>query len=693
MFSIGWLRALIFGVPLAAGLAGWWAAQGARASRENRTDDLVAMLPGAVPVLNPFLPGDEITRQICDLVYAPVLRIDSEGRLMPGIAEHWDWDLQLTCWFLNAEKATAAAEKLKAIDADQWLAWKLDEVMAKDNEVVLRFSDPDGQNTEAALEHIADLQPEPASVVRVEVAEQARQYYAHFLENAVGAGDIRRVWFDGDIACELVVSGEVNAVVAELENYYSAQQGLNAKVRVVGNMSALREPLLSLHLRPDLRWDDGSAVTAADVKATVNYVLGQPWPVPNRDAFAQIQSMEVLADDRLRVAYRRRLGVALLAWVELPILPEPWTKGHPADVAGAVFAGSMPPGCGDFKVLERDERALVLAPAAAMEKQARFSQIQFRRGDSPFNTQVAFATGTLDLFWPGNEAARDLLRREGLVVRGAPPASRMMVLCNTRSGPLADVRVRAALELATDREALIHDLLAGRGRAVDGVFPPGFWFSPKQVPRKGADLDAAADLLKEAGWLKDVHGVAKKPGEQLTIELLTTAGNEPRERLAAALAEQWSKIGVVVKVVPVSWNEFIGVRLGQREFEAAILGLDYDASWDQLLLWHSSQAGPGGLNFSGVQDRQLDLQLESLAREFDVDQVAGHVAEVEKILTGLRPVIPLIADLQQTAVRTGLLAKDAPADDSQPWTLRDLLLKHAAPADARPALPMMLPKE
>ncbi len=692
MFSIGWLRTLIFGVPLAAGLAGWWAAQGARASRANRTDDVVAMLPGAVPVLNPFLPADEISRQICDLIYDPLLRIGPDGHLRPGIAEHWDWDLQLSCWFTTEEKATAAAEKLKAIDADLWLTWKLDEVVAHGNEVVLRFSDPDGENAEAALAHLADQQPDPASVVRIEGSDQARQYYDHFIENAVGKGDIRRVWFDGDRACELVVSGEVNAVVAELENYYSAQQGLNAKIRVVGKMSALREPMLNLHLRQGMHWDDGSAVTAADVKATANYVLGQPWPVPNRDAFSQIQSIEVLADDRLRIAYRRRLGAALLAWVNLPILPEPWTKGHPADAAGTVFANSMPPGCGDFKVVEKDERALVMAPSRA-NSPSRFLQIQFRRGDSPFNTQVGFATGTLDLFWPGNEAARDLLRREGLVVRGAPPASRMMVLCNIRRGPLADVRVREALELATDRTELIRELLAGRGRAVDGVFPPGFWFSPKQSPRPGADIAAATEKLKEAGWLKDVHGVAKKPGAELTIELLTTAGNAPREKLAAALAAQWSKIGVLVKVVPVSWDEFIGVRLGQRDFDAAILGLDYDASWDQLLLWHSSQASPGGLNFSGVQDRQLDLLLESLAREFDVDKVAAHVAEVDARLLDLRPVIPLIADLQQTAVRTSLLPKRSAADPSLPWTLRDLLIKPASSPEAHPAVPMMLPKE
>ncbi len=80
-------------------------------------------------------------------------------------------------------------------------------------------------------------------------------------------------------------------------------------------VAALLEPVLDFRLKPDLLWPDGSAITAADVRATLAYVLPRSWPLPGRDAFRQIQSITEPEPGRVRVIYRQAYSPAFSAFI------------------------------------------------------------------------------------------------------------------------------------------------------------------------------------------------------------------------------------------------------------------------------------------------------------------------------------------------------------------------------------------
>jgi ABC-type oligopeptide transport system substrate-binding subunit len=131
-------------------------------------------------------------------------------------------------------------------------------------------------------------------------------------------------------------------------------------------------------------------------------------------------------------------------------------------------------------------------------------------------------------------------------------------------------------------------------------------------------------------------------------------------------------------------------RLSTHRFDAAILGLDFETSWDQHPLWHSSQA-EYGLNFAGLADRQIDLLLEDLRGEFDPARVAEKAGEMESLVLAQHPMLPLFTDMTQVALRLSALPEGAKADDLTPWTLRDLVLKSAADASPEPKIEMRKP--
>lgn len=685
-------RVFIFGVPLAAAGLTWWSAQQARASRTTREGEIVAMLPGAPPALNPFVPATEVDRQIVDLIHEPLIRIGTDGRLKPALAQRWNWSQTITCWFLTAEQAQTAAAHLKGISADKWIAWGLDSAAADRAALVLRFSKMGGAGLDAVMHEIEALKPLTAEIIRIDLNEQARPYHEHFMANAVEAGQMKRAWFDGAHSLEIVVAGDVPKFLKEITNYYNAKTSLQPRIASEARITALREPVLEVSLQEGRRWPDGSPVTNEDVRATHAYVMSQPWPVLNRDALREVQEIECIGSSKLRVFYRRESGAALCGWINLPVLPAKWLKAHPADPGGHVFTESSPPGAGLFTITHRDLASLALAPADASRADLHASRITFASGASPFQTKLGFATGAADMFWPETNEIATLLKGKGLGIRAMPPRSRLLVLWNTRAPVLSDTRMREALSLATDRQTLIDGLLHGRGRIQEGIFQPGLWFAqPFQPPR--FDLDAAVRQIEKAGWVRDVEGIAKRPGQQFSFELLTTAGNPQRQKLAETLAAQWRKLGAQVKVTALPWDELIDRRLARRQFDAAIIGLDFETTWDQFPFWHSSQASAGGLNFSGVADRQIDLLLEGLHEEFDPARVTEKTKELENKILALHPILPLFTDMTQVAVRLSALPPGAKTDDLSPWTLRDLVVDPPPPSVKRGEIKMLVPQE
>ena len=233
-------------------------------------------------------------------------------------------------------------------------------------------------------------------------------------------------------------------------------------------------------------------------------------------------------------------------------------------------------------------------------------------------------------------------------------------------------------------------MLGGRGRVEESLFQPGLWFAKKREPLRH-DPAAAYEKLARAGWLRDVNGVARRAEGTLSFELLTTAGDPMRERLAALLAEQWRALGAEVRVTAVSQETLLDDRLFTQKFDAAIIRLDFETSWDQFPFWHSAQAG-AGLNFSGVADRQIDLLLEDLRGEFDAERVAAKAADLEARIAALHPVLPLFTEMAQVAIRRESLPKDARQSDPASWTFRDLVVAPGGAAEG-PPVQMRTPTE
>ncbi len=113
----------------------------------------------------------------------------------------------------------------------------------------------------------------------------------------------------------------------------------------------------------------------------------------------------------------------------------------------------------------------------------------------------------------------------------------IIYLLNAARGPLADARVRRALSLAVDRDALVADVMSGAARPLHGFVSP-LHYGAGQGGALETDRDTARQLLAAAG-----HG----HGLTLQVDCPTRLPDEA-ERLTAALGAQLAQVGVTLRV-------------------------------------------------------------------------------------------------------------------------------------------------
>lgn len=371
------------------------------------------------------------------------------------------------------------------------------------------------------------------------------------------------------------------------------------------------------HLRAGVKFHDGTPLTAAAVRASLLRVLspatrgGRPWPlypVAGAEDYAagrrgDVPGIELVGDTAVAFTLAEPLAVfpKFLAMPVASVLPEP----TPAD------PGDHPVGTGpwrfvswqhdDYLQFARNPEYWGGAPAA--------DSLAVRIIPEPLTRAAEFEAGRLSVVEvPFGETARWRADRSAWLVE--KPALRVVyVALNNRRGPLADVRVRQAINRAVNVPAILAAVYGGRGVRARGAIPPGL--AGGDTARAAYDYDPAAAraLLAAAGH----------PGG-VTLQLWRTAANVELSRAAQAVQAQLAEVGVRVDLIE---RDASSQRAAARQGETDMVILDWWADYpdgDDFLypLFYSRNAGAGG-NYAFYSDRVTDSLILAARRTTDDD--------------------------------------------------------------------------
>ncbi|MEV4800802.1 ABC transporter substrate-binding protein [Nonomuraea sp. NPDC049421] len=202
----------------------------------------------------------------------------------------------------------------------------------------------------------------------------------------------------------------------------------------------------------------------------------------------------------------------------------------------------------------------------------------------------------------------------GLRTSDRPSFSTAVMLFNTASGPLKDIRVRKAVQKAVPYRGIVK-ALGGSVMPASGVVPEGLLgHMPNRVPQQ--DLETATRLLQQAGY-----GPGGKP---LRLVLTYGEGEADEEVLARRLRKALAALNVTLEVRGMHWNAQweLGKKRGQDIF-VMYWWPDYADGYSYFgQVFHS--ANPPVMNLSYLNDQQLDAMLDTVPELTVTDKPAAQ---------------------------------------------------------------------
>lgn len=400
------------------------------------------------------------------------------------------------------------------------------------------------------------------------------------------------------------------------------------------------------HLRKDVRWSDGVAVTAHDFEYTWERILSptsrHTWKVFLKDIKNAAPYYRGDIDDAALLGVRALDKYTLAVELEGPTSYFPYLMAflvgypmpmHVVEEHGDDWVNLDNYVCnGPFRLVswvKGESMALERNPAFHGRYMGNLQGVECSfLTDRPARSLEMYQQGELDICsgLPLTDLAGARQRFAGEYISG-PWLSTDFIGFNTMKPPFNDKRVRRAFAMATDREMLSDLIIRGYAfPATGGLIPPGM---PGHSPDISLPFDPeqARYLLSEAGF-KDGQGFP-------VINCL--ARDDPGHDLACEYLQlQWLEIlGVEINWSQIKWIDFY-----------SLFSEDAPPLW--MTGWYADYPDPDDvfrvnwwIGISGWQNESFFSLVEGAQRVIDQEQRLDMYKQADEILIEETPLLPL----------------------------------------------------
>jgi peptide/nickel transport system substrate-binding protein len=383
------------------------------------------------------------------------------------------------------------------------------------------------------------------------------------------------------------------------------------------------------HLRQGVTFHNGRPLTAADVKFTFDRILD---PATNSvwvSQFDPIASIEAPDDLTVRFTLKQPYGpfLATLSSDYAAIVPQ-----DAGDLTSTMI------GTGPFALSEwtKDVQTVLTANPSYWEPGLpKLADLTYRILPDEASRLAAIRTGEIGLTSLASPAAVSLAsREEKLQVVTQETTDYYLLGINCQRAPLDNVKVRQALSLAVDRQAVLQAVFFGEGKITGPIVPTlGDWAVPiDQLPLYTPDRDQAKALLTEAGL-----------GDGFDLSILASPLYPEFINIALVLQSQLKEVGINVTLDQVEWGTFID-RWKSRDF-ATFVSYNGSGNDPDRAIYPAFHTG-GSVNAFQFSDPTVDQLLDE--GRTTVDPARRHEV-YNQAQTAIAEAVPAIFLFTRTA--------------------------------------------
>ena len=165
---------------------------------------------------------------------------------------------------------------------------------------------------------------------------------------------------------------------------------------------------------------------------------------------------------------------------------------------------------------------------------------------------LALEKGEIDFIFGKNMIDADAINQyadsEDFTVALSDPTSTRHIVINTTNELLSDVKVRQALQHATNKQAISEGIFYGLEEPADTLFATTVPYCDIDLEPYTYDMELAASLLAEAGWSAGSDGVLTKDGQTLALELLYNSDSVTEKAIAEYLQSEYAQLGISLTI-------------------------------------------------------------------------------------------------------------------------------------------------
>ncbi|MEG6584629.1 peptide ABC transporter substrate-binding protein [Dendrosporobacter sp. 1207_IL3150] len=410
-------------------------------------------------------------------------------------------------------------------------------------------------------------------------------------------------------------------------------------------------------LRQGVTWHDGAPFTAEDVVFTWQTIINSKNNVVLRDGYDKIASIETPDPYTVHIKFKQYYAPYLTLFPT--ILPKHLLES--ADINKSQF-NRAPVGTGAFKFKEwRIADAIVFeANSSYFMGKPNLNTIIYKIFPDTNIMLTQIKAGQIDIASNVNASQFDQVKAvAGYDTVISPNMIWEHLDFNLDNSLFQDVRVRTAISLSIDRQAIVNDVLKNvASPALSDQSPLSWAYNPALSP-VGRDINSARDLLTQAGWKQGPDGVFAKDGKKLAFAIATTSGNKVREYAAQAIVGQLREVGIEAEVRFIEAPLFFSDILKNRRFETAMYAWVAGVDPENKTLWHSKSIpsrsnGYEGQNYPGWRNAEIDNLTEQGSLVVDVDARKLVYFRIQDILRQENPIIPLYYRANIDAVKNNV---------------------------------------
>jgi peptide/nickel transport system substrate-binding protein len=396
------------------------------------------------------------------------------------------------------------------------------------------------------------------------------------------------------------------------QNLYTVARDGRVVPQLAAAASREAERTWVVRLKPDLRFSDGSPVTAGVVAEGLARSNERNPPARASLGRAQFRARDPLT---LEIASERPVAImpSVLAEWALVVYRAAGEQFH---FTGPYRIAGMTPGA-----------TLDLEPNPHYAEAEQRPRVRIRYFAETESMALALEAGELDIAFQIPATALPRLRaRPGTTTATITGGYQYLLLLNTTRPPFDDVRVRRAMMLGIDPRVLTQ--AARGGEAANGLFGSTYAFNLNEPYR--TDPTEAARLLDEAGWRMGSDGFRSKDGRRLSLTLVGTTGWPDFAVYQPIIRAQLRAIGM--DVVPRMVEAFFPVATS-GEFDALFRTTHTAPTGDPGFFLNDGIRSEGSRNFGHYASAEMDRLIARLDSLEDPEARRAVALEAQRKLT------------------------------------------------------------